>query len=1154
MQNSENLVTLAKNQQLTCNIKSEIGWIPMRVKVSSAILLLSLLHYSSPQAQTINNEQFPDEQSEKLAREHFLPPELRTATSNSAIKISNASQAQTNQVELRVTPADITHPDFNNITWLPEKPERNTVNSNLVSRSQSTSTVSAALSLQHTADESILGQYFLYFQGKETLNTSWGRINFLETTGVIHLTTGSATFKWHIDDEGFYILELDQPIVQGIAYPTVNTPEGPRQVLMQYQLTRLELNQTTAVDGSPAFSADVETTHHYPNGEAPDQSFWYSTQYSYRTTETQERLADLLQINQRFHLPLDNTQTVNVQYNNGTSTLTSVSNRSMRVNLAQKTNTQASGNWEYLTLDNTGKEQFISETVNVVFNTDGSAVFTSASGLTAEVSAFKRAPDNSLLLNVLYFPAGARTEDKKIAVDGRLEIRENSYTRKAPGKYQFRQNSDYNSDFWLEIYEDGTGASISASDRDYNGTITADEITVIPHRWQYTDASERTIDFRRYNYRAGSGKSGVCVPADFAPAPNSDCVTLNSRLIEFYGESTLNNQPIIRTSHIYRFYNTPYTPQEFDVDFLQNISTDNRYFYLIDKRPYDIPERPANDNFDSAITFAGSNGQLTGSTVNATRESGELCHDGYCNMVSVWYRYTTTKAGELTLNFTDSSDFYPNIAVYTGDNLFNLTQLGSSRFTGQSMSWTNDVPANTTVYIAVNHSPEDTRTFTLDWLFAAESQTPISSITFKDDYLKACLTDTGKTYAEEVTVIFCGGVEDLTGIEYFKNLNDITLYGRQIYNNGDTTERVLADLSPLTKLKKVTTLRLEGNKLDDNKLAALSSFRFSPSTYNVDLSLNHNLLTDQSINTISQMLSDSRFIQLRLPFNQFTNLTGITGLTNISTLEIGANPISNLAQVLQTINQLPYLRSLSLSDLNLTSLEGLTLPQNLWGLDLFNNPLSNLEAILAKINTSELGYLNLGQTNISDFSALAGLPLSSLFINNTPLTDLAFVKQLPNLFQLVISNTYVKSLKDLYDSTSLRYLTLWGLSQIPCSELTELRQKLPLLYFDEPFTCTTNNDLTFLLQQYSGSDVVSVEFAPWSNIDFSKYGTLQWKNGVLVFIPKPGVSGLLALELNVKTSSGTTWAVTIYLNIEPKPKKRRGLPLWMLTLPEKAAR
>lgn len=160
---------------------------------------------------------------------------------------------------------------------------------------------------------------------------------------------------------------------------------------------------------------------------------------------------------------------------------------------------------------------------------------------------------------------------------------------------------------------------------------------------------------------------------------------------------------------------------------------------------------------------------------------------------------------------------------------------------------------------------------------------------------------------------------------------------------------------------------------------------------------------------------------------------------------------------------------------------------------------------------------------------------------------------MPNLFQLSIGSTYVKSLKDLYDSTSLRYLTLWELSQIPCTELTELRQKLPLLSFSDPFTCTTNNDLTFLLQQYSGSDVVSVEFAPWSDIDFSKYGTLQWQNGVLVFIPKPGVSGLLELALSIKTSNGTNWAVTIYLNIEPKPKKRRGLPLWMLTLPEKAA-
>jgi alpha-tubulin suppressor-like RCC1 family protein len=77
---------------------------------------------------------------------------------------------------------------------------------------------------------------------------------------------------------------------------------------------------------------------------------------------------------------------------------------------------------------------------------------------------------------------------------------------------------------------------------------------------------------------------------------------------------------------------------------------------------------PPNDNFANAIALTTGNGTLTGTNVNATRESGEPLHAGYMGDKSVWYTWTAPVNGQATFD-TIGSNFDTTLSVYLGTSL-----------------------------------------------------------------------------------------------------------------------------------------------------------------------------------------------------------------------------------------------------------------------------------------------------------------------------------------------------------------------------------------------------------------------------------------------------------------------------------------------------
>lgn len=89
------------------------------------------------------------------------------------------------------------------------------------------------------------------------------------------------------------------------------------------------------------------------------------------------------------------------------------------------------------------------------------------------------------------------------------------------------------------------------------------------------------------------------------------------------------------------------------------------------------PQRPANDSFSAAAALSSSAGSVSGSNVDATKETGEPGHAGNAGGASVWYRWTAPSAGDATVD-TLGSGFDTLLAVYTGGAVNGLTPVASS--------------------------------------------------------------------------------------------------------------------------------------------------------------------------------------------------------------------------------------------------------------------------------------------------------------------------------------------------------------------------------------------------------------------------------------------------------------------------------------------
>jgi hypothetical protein len=139
---------------------------------------------------------------------------------------------------------------------------------------------------------------------------------------------------------------------------------------------------------------------------------------------------------------------------------------------------------------------------------------------------------------------------------------------------------------------------------------------------------------------------------------------------------------------------------------------------------------PANDNFANAVTITGAKGQVAGSTLAATKQTGEPNHGQSVGSRSVWYNWTAPADGQVTFD-TFGIYFDSLLAVYTGDAVDALTLVvedddivdGIVQISRPSFQ----AVAGTTYRIAVDGYSDGTigdySAFTLNWEMALNAPT-----------------------------------------------------------------------------------------------------------------------------------------------------------------------------------------------------------------------------------------------------------------------------------------------------------------------------------------------------------------------------------------------------------------------------------------------
>ncbi len=139
---------------------------------------------------------------------------------------------------------------------------------------------------------------------------------------------------------------------------------------------------------------------------------------------------------------------------------------------------------------------------------------------------------------------------------------------------------------------------------------------------------------------------------------------------------------------------------------------------------------PVNDAFASASTITGPTGSINGTTVGATLQAGEPQHAGVPVGHSVWYSYTPTASGTLTLDTCTNTSFDSIIAIYTGTTVNALTPVGANDDNcGIQSTVTVAVTNGSTYRVAIAGVATDNGTFTLRWSRTTAGTPGLATIT-----------------------------------------------------------------------------------------------------------------------------------------------------------------------------------------------------------------------------------------------------------------------------------------------------------------------------------------------------------------------------------------------------------------------------------------
>lgn len=226
------------------------------------------------------------------------------------------------------------------------------------------------------------------------------------------------------------------------------------------------------------------------------------------------------------------------------------------------------------------------------------------------------------------------------------------------------------------------------------------------------------------------------------------------------------------------------------------------------------------------------------------------------------------------------------------------------------------------------------------------------------------------------------GINDLTGIEYFVNITQLTALGNNLTTVDVSALTALTNLglsnNNLTSLDITSNTSLKLLYLENNDLTSLN---LSANDELLNLQINGNLLTslDLSSNSLLQQVSG---------YNNDIATVNLTGLTKVTNLNLTNNPITSidLSDMIKLDNLTLVGNDLSTIDLtNNGTIRVLTIQNNnLTSLDI--SPLTNINWLYAQDN--DLTSITMSNSTAMTTLFLGGNQLTGIDLSaNTGLTD-----------------------------------------------------------------------------------------------------------------------------------------------------------------------
>ncbi|MBN1700151.1 MAG: leucine-rich repeat domain-containing protein [Spirochaetales bacterium] len=178
--------------------------------------------------------------------------------------------------------------------------------------------------------------------------------------------------------------------------------------------------------------------------------------------------------------------------------------------------------------------------------------------------------------------------------------------------------------------------------------------------------------------------------------------------------------------------------------------------------------------------------------------------------------------------------------------------------------------------------------------------------------------------------------------------------------------------------------------------------------------LTSNYFYRREISDITGLEYCTSITDLRLSYNQITDLGPLAGLKQLSVLYLGDNSISDLTP----LSGLDGLTELYLFDNEIEDITPLELLRNLLLLQLGNNAISDIGPLAGLENLSELW---LHGNAVSDISVIGGLTkLTYLNLNENELEDIGAVSDLPLLKEIHFENNNVSDISALFRCPALQ--------------------------------------------------------------------------------------------------------------------------------------